>query len=343
MPATERRGHGIALALAWLLVAGAGPAADRPEGFGAVAAGERGPLVLVTSLGNAGPGTLRAALQGAGPRRVAFRVAGRIELRRKLEIRGGAGITIDGATAPAPGITLSGHGLLILESRDVIVRHLRVRAAAQDGIAVTDSQRVVIEHCSVSDAGDENVSITENARDVTVAWSLIADTVGDVDRRSKGLLIASFRRPPVTNVTLHHNLIVNESQRSPQVSTPGLFDMRNNVIVNWAAYGARVRQGARGNIVNNVFAGERNQARAVVVAPDAGPVWVEGNLAAESAGVERAGTAAAPQPAAPVTTLPADVAAAGVVDRAGAWPADLVDERLRRQAAAAVAALRERD
>ena len=338
MPATER-GRGIALALAGLLAAGAGPAADRPEGFGAAAA-EQGPLVAVTSLGSTGPGTLRAALQREGPRRVVFQVAGHIDLERTLEIRRATGVTIDGGTAPPPGITLSGQGLLIVESSDVIVRHLRVRAAARDGIAVTDSRRVVIAHCSVSDAGDENVSITENARDVTVAWSLIAETTVDVDRRSKGLLIANFRRPPVTNVTLHHNLIVNESQRSPQVSTAGLFDMRNNVIVNWVAYGVRLRNGARGNVVNNVFAAGRNPNRAVVVTPDAGPVWIDGNLAPEGTRVDEAGTATAPQPAAPVTTQPAEVAAAGVVARAGAWPVDLVDERLRRQAAAAVAALR---
>jgi pectate lyase len=298
-------------------------------------------VVAVTSTQNDGPGTLREALMGSGPRRVVFRVAGTIALVRRLEIREGRGITVDGASAPPPGITLVKHGIAVLDSEDVSIRHLRVRGARTDGIAISNSRRVVVEHCSVSDSGDENISVTEHAQDVTIAWCLIAESQVDSERHSKGMLVANFKKPAVSNLSVHHTLFVNQSQRSPQVSSAGLFDLRNNVVVNWRAYGMRFRQGAFGNVVNNFFSGERNAGRAVVVNPDAGPVHVRGNVAPPAAGdVNRASTAAEAWPVAPVTTETAQAAAHAVVASAGAVPRDGLDARLAKQAAASIAGRR---
>jgi pectate lyase len=307
----------------------AGP--GRLEGFGAVAAGRAvgAVRVEVTSTGDRGRGTLREALSGPGPRRVVFVVGGTITLTRRLEVQG-IGIVIDGATAPAPGITLAGEGLAILDSMNVVVRDLRVRRARTDGIAVTGSTAVVIDHCSISDAGDENVSVTEGSRDVTVSWSIIGDTRRDPAAHAKGMLVANFKRGPVTNVTIHHNLFVGESQRNPQVSTAGLFDMRNNVVRDWFAYGVRVRNGAWGNIVNNTFTSPHNAAHAVVVRPDAGRVWIDGNAGPPGVDVDGLRTASEPFPVAPVETQPAEIAAIRVRAEAGARPRDATDTSLAR-------------
>lgn len=341
MPGIERPGPRLGAALAaGVLLVGAGSAPSL-EGFGGAAI-PAGPLVAVTSTANAGPGTLREALAGPGPRRVVFRVAGTIALERRLEIRGRRGITVDGTSAPPPGITLRNYGVAVLASEDVLLRHLRVRGAAVDGIAIGNSRRVVVDHCSVSDSIDENISVTENARDVTVSWCLVADTVGGPERRSKGMLVANFREGPVSHVSIHHTLFVNEAQRSPQISTPGLFDIRNNVVVNWGAYGMRIRNGAFGNVVNNVFGGGRSPRRALVLKADAGPVHVAGNVAAADAGdVNEVSTAAAPWPVAAVATASAAAAAQAVLEGAGAWPRDAVDARLAADAAAALAAGRD--
>jgi pectate lyase len=302
------------------------------EGFGGAVAGRGAGAVRVevTSREDRGPGTLREALNGPGPRRVVFAVGGTITLTRRLELRNGTGVVIDGATAPAPGVTLAGEGLAILDSKDVVVRDLRVRRARIDGIAVTGSRAVVIDHCSISDAGDENVSVTEGSRDVTVSWSIIGDTRRDPAAHAKGMLVAHFKRGPVTNVTIHHNLFAGESQRSPQVSTPGLFDIRNNVVRDWLAYGIRVRNGAWGNIVNNVFQSPHNAAHAVVVRPDAGSVWLDGNVGPAGVDVDGLRTAPAAFTVAPVETQPAEVAAARVLAEAGARPRDTIDASLAR-------------
>jgi len=240
---------------------------DAFEGFGSFTpGGNNGSQVTVTSLADSGPGTLREAITNGNDRRIVFAIAGTIKLGSNLSIRDKSFITIDGSTAPSPGITLQGRGLDIRNSHDIIITHMRIRNASDDGISIRiGSHNVVIDHCSVTNSFDGNIDITEDTRDVTVSWSIIGDTRPDwFSLKTKGMLVANFDYPAVTNISLHHNLFINEFQRSPQVSTAGLFDIRNNVIWNWGSYGIRIREGAWGNIVNNAFDTNNNAEDAVV-------------------------------------------------------------------------------
>jgi pectate lyase len=301
------------------------------EGFGSTTPGGNNDAVIeVTSLDDSGPGTLREALRTPGNARIVFRVGGTIFLQTRLEIRGRAYLTIDGSTAPAPGITLEGNSLRISNSHDIVVTHIRVRNSSDDGILVWDgSYNVVIDHCSVTNSADENISVTEDTHDVTVSWCIIGDTRPDsFALKTKGMLIAHFLKPPVTNVTIHHNLFINEFQRSPQVSTPGLFDIRNNVIENWGYYGIRIRNGAWGNIVNNVFRTKVNARKAVLLEDDAGRVHLSGNVGPGSRDVNTLSTAASPFDVAAVWTDPAETVEETVRRWAGAWPRDAIDTAL---------------
>lgn len=302
------------------------------EGFGATTAGgNNGTIVEVTSLHDSGPGTLREALRKGNNRRIIFTVGGTIVLQRRLEIRRKSFITIDGSTAPAPGITLQGHMLYIRGSHNVIIRHLRVRDSVADGILVWDrSSNVVIDHCSITNADDESISITEDTSDVTVSWCIIGDTRPDsFARKTKGMLIASFKKSAVTKVSVHHNLFINVFQRNPQISTAGLFDLRNNVIREWGAYGIRIRDGARGNIINNVFATNRNPRKALVLVADgvskAGPVYIHGNQGPGGTNVNVLSTTSTAFAVAPISTDPVTEVEHKVLRGAGAWPRDTTD------------------
>lgn len=44
-------------------------------------------------------------------------------------------------------------------------------------------------------------------------------------------------------------------QRSPEISSAGLFDVRENVVFNYTEYGSRIRNGAFGNFVSNWYIG----------------------------------------------------------------------------------------
>lgn len=310
------------------------------EGFGAeTPGGSGGASVVVRSLADAGPGTLREALSG-GARTIIFAVAGDITLQDHLYVDG-AYVTIDGFSAPAPGITLRNRGLIIRGSRgahDVIVHNIRVRDASIDGIQVAyGAYNVVLDHVSVSGSGDGNIDITENSRDVTVSWSIL----GRPGPPQKNMLV-KYR---ASRVTLHHNLFVAAAQRNPLASvdddgTPAAdttLDLRNNVVWDWGnGSGTVVRNRALANVVGNVYGSPASspsaRVRAVVVCGTVcgnspgwpGHAWISGNVGVGGIVIPPGGEAG-PFPAAPVTTQDACAAAVAVAGGAGARPRDLID------------------
>jgi pectate lyase len=301
------------------------------EGFGSsTPGGNNAGTTVVTSLADAGPGTLRDALVKGNNQRIVFTVGGTINLKSRLELRGRGFITVDGSTAASPGITLQGNGFYIRNSHDIVITHIRIRDSVSDGITLWDnSYNVVFDHLSVTNSADGNIDITEDTRNVTVSWCIIGDTRSNsFALKSKGMLLASFEKLPVTGVSLHHNLFINRFQRSPQISTAGLFDIRNNVIRDWGAYGIRIRAGAQGNIVNNVFRTKNNELKAVILESDAGPVHIAGNQGPSSANVNALSTKASPFAVAPVKTDPVLEVERKVLVGAGAFPRDHTDTLL---------------
>lgn len=339
-----------------------GPAvAQSYQGFGADTAGGAGrPTVRVTSLADSGPGSLREAVS-AGNRTVVFDVAGDIVLRSPLFVQG-AFITLDGSTAPPPGITLRNYGLILrLQSvsgrpggaHDVVVRGLRVRDAAAttstDCIQVAwGAYNLVIDHVSVSGCGDGAIDVTNGAHDVTISWSILAEPAS-----GKTMLIKYNAR----RISLHHNVFVKGLTRNPQagvddVGTPAAdttLDMRNNIVWDWAGgYGTLVRNGAWANVVANYYGdpggGARDREQALIVCKGDGvetpesfalcgngnPAsaargYVTGNLSADGVDLDAAGNQATAFSAPPVDTADACRAARQVAADAGVRPLDTVD------------------
>jgi pectate lyase len=130
------------------------------QGFGAsTRGGDDGKVVTVTSLDNSGPGTLRAALD-AGNRRVVFEVGGTISLKNALILQH-PHVTVDGETAPSPGISVENKPFVIANTHDVVLRHLRFRESDDDNLRITGGCRnVVVDHCSSTRAGDGAIDIT---------------------------------------------------------------------------------------------------------------------------------------------------------------------------------------
>lgn len=232
------------------------PARNPPEGFGATAkGGEGGRQIPVATLSDGGAGSLREALSARGPRTLRFAVAGNIELKSPLLVTEGR-VTVDGESAPGTGVTLLHHGIhFVGDCDDIIVRHLRIRVTTggssgdcllfwgKDGGMI---ERVLVEHCSLMGATDENVNTWGNVRDVTFQWTIIAE--GRLPH-SMGWLsgVGSDR------ITIHHCLFAHNADRSPRLAG-GVYDVVNNVVYNWSHHNAvKFGQGARVNLVNNVF------------------------------------------------------------------------------------------
>src|SRR5207249_2366356 len=144
------------------------------EGYGTTTpAGRGGRVIQVTNLNDAGPGSFRAAVQTAGRRTVIFDVSGTITLTSDVFISNAVNandpgdgtkdfLTVAGQTAPSPGITIRGAGLVIRAS-DVLIQHLRIRPGVlgtgnHDAITIT-GRRIVVDHVSTSWAGNGGKNI----------------------------------------------------------------------------------------------------------------------------------------------------------------------------------------
>ena len=151
------------------------------QGFGTTTpGGSGGTVVRVTNLNDSGPGSFRDAVS-KGNRTVVFDVGGEILVANKYIEVLGAFLTIDGSTATSPGITLKNGGLRLWGKKgahDVIVREIRIRNAATDGIQIAwEAYNVLIDHVSIHGSGDGNLDISQGSRDVTVSWSVFAEPV----------------------------------------------------------------------------------------------------------------------------------------------------------------------
>jgi hypothetical protein len=111
-------------------------ATTKYEGYGyqAVGGGEK-PIYRVTTLSDSGAGSLRDAVS-VGNRYVVFDVAGTITLATRLDLRGASKnfLTIDGSTAPSPGVTITqaaplDDAIRIGDIDNLILTHLRLKGA----------------------------------------------------------------------------------------------------------------------------------------------------------------------------------------------------------------------
>lgn len=285
---------GLALSVASPSLAQAQPTRFQALGWAARTPGGKGGRVLrVTSLASQGPGSFREAVTTKGPRIIVFDIAGVIDLGRKsIKIREPF-LTVAGETAPSPGVTFIRGGVAI-ETHDVILRHIRVRAGRDgepsrsgwevDGITCWRAVDAIVDHCSVSWATDENLSASgprfEGGEDVT-AWregtshritfsnNIVAEGLSHASHikgeHSKGTLI----HDNATEVLIVGNLYAHNLERN-QLFKGGVHAVSvNNLIydpgtramhyaLNASEWGGHAWQAGQLALVGNVVKGGRS-------------------------------------------------------------------------------------
>jgi uncharacterized protein (TIGR02145 family) len=272
----------------------------RYEGFGSITKGGEGkPVYHVTSLKDDGSfGTLRDALSKDN-RYIVFDTAGTILVTENLEIKG-SHITIDGSTAPYPGITLKKTrpynlvALLIRDANDIIIRHIRVHGLKDINdfvqeeagtIAIHTSgtssvKNIIIDHVTTRNAIDSGMDLYGEISNVTIQYCLIAycrspQTISHVSKHG-------FKKR--RNISIHHNIYARNGERNPQLRADvRTVDYVNNIIYDWAywdkkhGYGVRIKNKwtpnepkVTINIINNAFIATNLPAWALVYGKDAG-------------------------------------------------------------------------
>jgi pectate lyase len=242
----------------------------------------------VTNLNDSGPGSLRAAVEEGTPeghRCIVFDVAGTIDLLpREGEVScnpdgtpglqghirvKGPNVTIDGFSAPFPGITLNNWGFDLHGVNrgvgNVIVRGLRIRntvspeCRSADGLQIVGVKDFVIDHVSIDQWGDGSLDIAGEsgipAQGGTVQWSIFGKGKDSLDR---SLLVKYGAR----RISLHHNLFINANDRNPYCAwsdnvndAPPLdeivCDIRNNLVWGYGWTGTSISSTA--NVVHNYY------------------------------------------------------------------------------------------
>nr|GAT57550.1 predicted protein [Mycena chlorophos] len=166
-----------ALSLGLPLVAGL--AFEGAVGFGSIATGGTEAYV-VSSLADSGTGTLRDATSVSG-RNITFSVSGYIVLESPLSIS--SHTTINGQTAPSPGIGVMGREVSASSQSNVIVRNLRIRQGTLDpdtgksAFNMGDASNVILDHVSVEYGVWDSVDAV-GAVNITVSNSIIALPIG---------------------------------------------------------------------------------------------------------------------------------------------------------------------
>lgn len=242
------------------------------EGFGSVTSGGDAyigsPYHVTTTSDTGTAGSLRHAL-AAGNRYIVFDVSGTFTLGSMVTPTGLANITLDGTTAPSPGVTLTASGgqsgsqgvgeIRWRSCHDLIIKGIRFRnyGYLTDGMSFfptsvgdTDAcYNVIIDRCSFSGHGKENLALWGPEHDFTITNCIFGPGWRTV--HNYGLLISStasvspFWNGP-QNVSVHRNLFYGLSWRQPAVgyddgdgnlsalkAAPGLSaDVVNNLVWN---------------------------------------------------------------------------------------------------------------
>jgi pectate lyase len=282
------------------------------QGFGRNTTGGLGQSIYrVTTLANSGAGSLRDAL-AIGNRCIVFDVGGTVDMTNATSLNVRSNVTIDGLTAPSPGITLVNNKptgadegaeppvLNISNVNNVVVRGLRIRNSPGDAIRVVNNAfNIVLDRVSVTSFGDGAIDVTLGAKDVTIQWSILGR-----GRPSHNfpMLIANG----TIGVTVHHNLYIEGSSRNPRctygqtLAAELVCDSRNNLIWNYEGEGTQIDFRATANIVNNYYFTTKDMSdlRTIRIGREGPPVevYVAGNHSQNGFNLEDNGNRSTPFP-----------------------------------------------
>lgn len=269
----------VALLLFWSLVsAGQKPAFKGAAGFGATATGgqknSNGSLYHVTNLQDSGPGSFREAVSQPG-RIIVFDTAGVIRLKSRIDVK--SNTTINGWSAPAPGITLYGASVAFNHISNVIVRYIRMHGSINMSrgscVLIADSSdRLIFDHVSVTWGRWDNVHI-KGSSNMTMQYCLIGESL---DPQRFGALLEGPQR-----LSIHHCLWIDNQSRNPKAKAEIIY--KNNVIYNWGTSGFVGGHSAADHyqdLINNYFiAGPSSKKSFLAMFTPTDHVYQSGNRA----------------------------------------------------------------
>jgi subtilisin-like proprotein convertase family protein len=102
-------------------------------------------------------------------------------------------------------------------------------AGGTDGLLITNSLSIIADHVSVRGLNDVSAL---NSSNVTVQWSVLADSLNNSDNFQGGSQV----RYGSGDVTFNHNLYADNYSANPRLGDNISLDFVNNVLFNWGAF-----------------------------------------------------------------------------------------------------------
>ncbi|WP_157805310.1 hypothetical protein [Confluentibacter citreus] len=218
--------------------------------------GRGGKVIHVTNLNDSGAGSLRAALLASGTRTIVFDVSGTITLTTTIElIEENSNFTVAGQTAPEGGITIAGNPIRMggghfrpsQPCNNAIWRYIRFRNGSytgepdvyfHNGFVSSGTDGLILDHCSFSFNDNQAIAMrasTGNLINITIQNSVFSEN-------ATGIIfgIVELDAFESGNFTSIHNLFVDQSHRTPNISTTKQVDIINNVYFNWISRLTRI-------------------------------------------------------------------------------------------------------
>ena len=246
------------------------PAFPGAEGFGAETIHARGKKVFIVDrlddfpksqkMRYLAPGQFRYALANAennGGGYIVFNVSGTIHLKRNAVVP--SNVYVAGQTS-AGGIAFEGGAIVIKDSHDVVIRHIRHREAAKKGDAfnIVNSKNIVIDHVSISFFKDGAIDIVGNSENISIQWTHMGDAVRSGSKEEPYHCQPNLIRDGPDRITFHHNFYTHGHSRMPLVKSSAkagcLIDFSNNVVYNFRKYpSVFAAPDGKANVIGNFY------------------------------------------------------------------------------------------
>jgi pectate lyase len=198
---------------------------------------------------------LRACATAAGPQ--ICRVSGTLTFDPFEEIKVQSDKTIIGAGTEAE-IVMGGF-FLGAGVHNVIIRNLTIRdsyiegqyddggdnGGDRDGVQMDTADHVWIDHCHFNDLGDGQIDSRKDTTYVTTSWNIFEN-----HNKTYGI---GWTDNLTAQMTIHHNLIRNTTQRNPSTDNVLRAHLFNNLLKNVTSYGNYARGATNLVLQNSVF------------------------------------------------------------------------------------------
>lgn len=140
-----------------------------------------------------------------------------------------------------------------------------------DGIQIDTGHHIWIDHCDFHHGGDGLIDSRKDTTNLTVSWSILRD-----HNKAFGI---GWTENVTAEMTIHHNIIRNTTQRNPSTDNVLRAHLYNNWLENVTSYGNYARGATNMVLENSVFENVNNPHYY-----DTGSLVAIGNIYSETSG-----------------------------------------------------------